>query len=73
VFVAGWRPFIGWVCGCGFLWAFIGQPLFEWAVKLNGLTIEPPHLLTDNLMEIVIAMLGMGTLRTFEKLQGRTK
>lgn len=71
LFVAGWRPFIGWVCGLGFLWAFIGHPLFEWAVALAGLNLAPPEIMTDNMMELVLALLGLGTLRTYEKVTGR--
>ena len=72
LFVAGWRPFIGWVCGLGFLWAFLGHPLFEWVVVLAGLDLEPPVIITDNMMELVLALLGLGTLRTYEKVRGRS-
>ncbi|RMF12254.1 MAG: hypothetical protein D6763_01195 [Alphaproteobacteria bacterium] len=71
LFVAGWRPFIGWVCGLGFLWAFIGHPLFEWVVAVRGLDLVPPPIVTDNMMELVLALLGLGTLRTYEKVKGR--
>ena len=70
IFVAGWRPFIGWVCGAGIAWAFIGQPIANWAVEAFGLGVPLPIIPTDNLMELVLAMLGMGGLRTFEKLRG---
>ena len=70
IFVAGWRPFIGWVCGAGIAWAFVGQPVANWAVEAFGLGISLPIIPTDNLMELVLAMLGMGGLRTFEKLRG---
>ncbi|RME64972.1 MAG: hypothetical protein D6782_07250 [Alphaproteobacteria bacterium] len=73
LFVAGWRPFIGWVCGVGFLWAFLGHPLFEWGVALAGLDIATPGIVTDNMLELVLALLGLGTLRTVEKLQGRAR
>ena len=73
IFVAGWRPFIGWVCGVGFLWVFLGHPLFEWSVALYGLDIHPPELMSDSLLELVLAMLGLGGLRTAEKLTGRAK
>lgn len=73
IFVAGWRPFIGWVCGFGFLWAFIGQPIFEWVVRLNGIDVAAPAILTDNLMELVVALLGLGALRTYEKAVGRAR
>ncbi|MEO0411824.1 MAG: 3TM-type holin [Pseudomonadota bacterium] len=73
IFVAGWRPFIGWVCGVGLLWAFLGHPIFEWGVALNGSDIPAPVIMTDHLMELVLAMLGLGSLRTVEKLKGRAK
>ena len=72
VFVAGWRPFIGWVCRVGLAWAFVGHPVFEWAVAIFAPErgIVPPAIVTDHLLELVIAMLGMGALRTFEKSRG---
>lgn len=73
IFVAGWRPFIGWICGLGIFWAFIGQPLFQWAVALQGLSVTAPVIDTDHLFELVLAMLGLGALRTAEKLSGRAK
>ncbi len=73
VFVAGWRPFIGWVCGLGFLWAFPGHPLFEWIVALSGSGVPTPAINTDHLMELVLALLGLGGLRTAEKIAGRTR
>lgn len=73
LFVAGWRPFIGWVCGLGFLWAFLLHPLFEWIVALRGLDISAPGIVTDNMMELVLALLGLGTLRSVEKMTGRSK
>lgn len=73
IFVAGWRPFIGWICGLGILWAFIGHPLFEWIVALKSLDVVPPSINTDHLLELVLALLGLGALRTAEKLTGRSK
>jgi hypothetical protein len=75
VFVAGWRPFIGWVCGIGLAWAFLGHPLFEWAVAiwLPARGIVAPVLITDHMVELVVAMLGLGGLRTVEKVVGRAK
>lgn len=71
--VAGWRPFIGWVCGLGFLWAFLLHPLFVWIVLLMGLDLTPPDIVTDNMMELVLALLGLGALRSAEKMTGRSK
>lgn len=71
LFVAGWRPFIGWVCGVGIFWAFVGHPLAQWIADLArpGL-VELPSFNTDVLLELVLAMLGMGSLRTWEKIKG---
>ena len=68
IFVAGWRPAVGWICALGLAFAFIGNPLLERFV--GGEPVEVP---LDMILELVIAMLGMGALRTVEKLQGRAK
>ena len=67
LFVAGWRPAIGWVCAIGLAFPFILNPLIEWAGGTG------PNIPMDQLMELVVALLGLGTLRTFEKLAGRAK
>lgn len=72
VFVAGWRPFIGWVCGVALAWAFIVAPMIEWAIKTWKPGTPIPNLETDNLFELVLAMLGLGGMRTFEKMRGLT-
>lgn len=68
LFVAAWRPALGWVCVIGLALIFIVNPLLEWAAGSTG-----PEMPTDIMMELVLGMLGLGTLRTFEKLAGRTK
>lgn len=73
LFVAGWRPFIGWICGLGVFYHFIGFSLMEWCIRVFGLDIEPPKIDTDGLMSLVIALLGMGGLRTYEKIKGVSK
>ena len=70
LFVAGWRPFIGWICGLSIFWAFLGQPILGWLMVANGIEALPPAIATDRLFELVLAMLGIGGLRTFEKLKG---
>ncbi|MFC6440858.1 3TM-type holin [Bowmanella sp. JS7-9] len=70
VFVAGWRPFIGWVCGLSLLWAFLLQPIMVWGVKVAGVDVDIPIIETGALYQLVLAMLGMGGLRTFEKMKG---
>jgi hypothetical protein len=70
VFVAGWRPFIGWTCGAGLIYNFIIYPLLLWGIAITGSTIVPPPLFSENLMELVLGMLGLGALRTYEKFKG---
>ncbi len=73
VFVAGWRPFIGWICGAGIAWAYLVHPALVWAAAAYNLPISVPTLDTDGLYQLVLAMLGLGGLRTFEKVKGVTK
>lgn len=68
IFVAGWRPFIGWICGISLGYTFVANPLIQWITGKGG-----PVLASQFLMDIVIALLGLGALRTVEKLGGRTK
>jgi hypothetical protein len=73
IWVAGWRPGIGWTCAAGFAWAYVGHPVASWVLVLTGNTMELPAIQTDNLLELLLAMLGMAGLRTFDKLRGLTK
>lgn len=73
LFVAGWRPFIGWVCGVGLGYTYVVAPIWAWWLTLYYPSSSMPVLPTDNLFELVLAMLGLGGLRTFEKLKGVSK
>ncbi len=68
IFVAGWRPFIGWVVGVGLAFSFLINPLLQWTTGEAG-----PELPTDVMMELVLGMLGLAGLRTVEKLSGAAK
>jgi hypothetical protein len=70
IFVAGWRPAIGWVCVIGLAYNFLFYPMLTWLVAVTGAEINPPPLLSENLMELVLGMLGLGALRSFEKWKG---
>jgi hypothetical protein len=72
LFVAGWRPFVGWCSGLGFLYAAIGQPVLNWAAVINQFP-PPPPIDTDLLLYVLGGMLGLGALRTYEKTKGATK
>jgi len=70
VFVAGWRPFIGWVCGMALAYNFVIRDLFIWITKT---TDAPPALQMEHLMTVLLGMLGLGGLRTFEKIKDKVK
>jgi len=73
IFVAGWRPFIGWVCGIALAYNFILQPLLlyaAWVVPEGAVLADAPQLDTGELMTVLLGMLGLGGLRTYEKRLG---
>jgi len=75
IFVAGWRPFIGWVCGLALVWHFILFDLLNWVtVNFFPHVTELPELSgTETLVTVLLSLLGLGAMRTAEKLGGRTK
>ena len=75
VFVAGWRPAVGWTCAAALAWHFMIFDLMTW-VQINffpASTQLPVLAGTEELVGIVMALLGMGALRSVEKIQGRAK
>jgi hypothetical protein len=71
-FVAGWRPFIGWTCGCAIAYEMILRPLLTFTAGCFGGHFTAPDIATQDLIGLVVTMLGMGTLRTIDKTQGAT-
>lgn len=69
VFVAGGRPFIMWICGVGFMYACLLQPLFTWMAAVKGWP-APPDVNAEVLMYVLGGVLGLGGYRTFEKTRG---
>lgn len=70
MFVAGWRPFIGWVCGSGLAYQFVLAPLATWVAALVSHPVAMPVLDLSTLMTLLLGMLGLGGMRTVEKLNG---
>ena len=73
IFVAGWRPFIGWVCGLAFTWAFLLYPILSFFVVAIGLPIDltlVPELDLASMMPVLMGMLGLGAMRSWEKREG---
>lgn len=73
LFVSGWRPFIGWICGAALAYQYVGRPLVMWIVLSAGYTVPQMPGLDDNLWQLMLGMLGLGGLRTFEKAKGVSK
>ena len=70
LFVSGWRPAIGWVCALALAYQYLIRPLSGTVAGIAGIVIPPLPGLDDNLWQLMMGMLGMGGLRTFEKVQG---
>lgn len=70
IFIAGWRPAIGWICGLGLLVQFLVNPLATWIAALLGKTIQFPSLDLGTLMTLLFGMLGLGAMRSYDKSQG---
>jgi hypothetical protein len=69
LFVSGWRPFIGWVCGVAFAYHYVTQPLLAFAIANAGGSVILPQFDMDALTTVLMGMLGLGGLRTFEKIR----
>ncbi len=73
-FKGGWRPFVGWVCGFAFAYHFVLQPFLLFAVAVFGVEIPTlPEFDMSTLMTVLGGLLGLGSLRTYEKKTGVTK
>ena len=74
IFIAGWRPFVGWTCGIALCWHFIGLPVTTFFIAWFGFDVpELPFFDMDSLLTVLMGMLGLGGLRTYEKMKGLTK
>jgi hypothetical protein len=69
IFVAGWRPASGWICNIGLAYTFLLQPLLTWACSIAGVA-QPPGIPFDALYVLLGSLLGVGTLRTVDKVKG---
>lgn len=70
IFVAGWRPWIGWVCGIALTWHWVVEPIFMFILLTAGVDMpDMPRLAMSELMSLTLALLGVGGLRTYERLK----
>jgi len=74
IFVAGWRPFTGWVCGLSLAYQYVLHPIIAWIVTITMETpVYPPEIDLAIMIPVLGGMLGLGTLRTVEKKDGTTR
>lgn len=74
IFVAGWRPFIGWTGGVGIAYTFVLAPFIEFIARgVFGYAQDMPMPDTGQLMTLVLSMLGVGAMRSFDKMQGTAR
>lgn len=69
IFVSGWRPFVGWVCGGGLAYQYLADPLLSWFAAIMHWPI-PPSLDLQTLITMLGGLLGFGTMRSVEKIKG---
>jgi hypothetical protein len=70
LFVSGWRPFIGWICGAAFAYKFVLAPAAAFALTAAGHPVTLPVLDFTEMSTVLLGMLGIGGLRTLEKIKG---
>ena len=73
IFVAGWRPSIGWACSFAFVFHFIAMPVVEYICAWQGVAVQVINFDMNNLMTIMMGMLGIAGMRTYEKIKGVSK
>jgi len=70
LFVSGWRPSVGWICSFALGYHFILEPLISYILAIAGYDINPPSFDFSQLSTILMGMLGLGGLRSYEKFKG---
>lgn len=73
IFVAGWRPFIGWSCGLALFYTYLAQPVVTFILVQQGQYIDLPPVDLGAMMPVLLGMLGLGGLRSWEKYKRITK
>lgn len=73
MFVACWRPFIGWTCGVALAYTYVLQPILVFILAQSGYLVQLPIMDLTVMMPVLLGMLGLGGLRSFEKFKGVSK
>lgn len=73
-FRGGWRPAVGWACVAGLVYQFLLQPILPWVAAVAGADVPPlPPIEGESLLVLLTGMLGLGGMRTFERVKGKIK
>ena len=72
-FQSGWRPFIGWSCGFALAYTYVMQPILTFVLAQAGYLVDLPAVNLGEMMPVLMGLLGLGGLRTFEKVKGINK
>ena len=73
VFIAGWRPFVGWTCGLALFYTYLLQPIATFILAQTGTLVHLPEVDLSTMMPVLLGMLGLGGLRSWEKYKGVSK
>tara|TARA_R100001086_G_C11751407_1_gene235472 strand:- start:4 stop:411 length:408 start_codon:yes stop_codon:yes gene_type:complete len=73
IFVAGWRPFIGWSCGLALFYTYLAQPVLTFVLVQQGQYVDLPPVDLGAMMPVLLGILGLGGLRSWEKYKGISK
>tara|TARA_R110000851_G_scaffold185082_1_gene334417 strand:+ start:199 stop:603 length:405 start_codon:yes stop_codon:yes gene_type:complete len=69
IFIAGWRPFVGWTCGLALFYTYLVQPIAVFVMGQTGNLVHLPQLDLSTMMPVLLGMLGLSGMRSFEKLK----
>lgn len=67
IFVSGWRPAVGWTCCAAFAYTFVAQPFLVLILRIFSVQVELPALPMGPLMTVLLGILGLGGMRSWEK------
>ncbi len=71
LFVSGWRPAVGWVCAFAFAWQFVALPILLFLTAILGHPIPAPQFDFGTMSTVLMGMLGLGALRSYDKVKGK--
>ena len=73
VWTSGWRPGVGWICVAALAMQYVARPLISWVAAVSGHPLPSLPGIDDNLWQLLVGLLGLGGLRTYEKATGVAK